>query len=92
MAFANIKFRPGDKIFFGTISLVANQHGNLVKHECVAHSNATTTDQSNPAGRFLLGLDNAATAFQAETLLGGQLNVVRNAPIDNLSRFGLHYV
>ncbi|GJN32648.1 hypothetical protein PR202_gb21166 [Eleusine coracana subsp. coracana] len=43
MAFANIKFRPGDKIFFGTISLVANQHGNLVKHECVAHSNATTT-------------------------------------------------
>ena len=63
MAFVDIKFRPGDKICFGTVSLVANQHGDLVKHECVAHSVAAMTDQSNPASRFPLGFDNTATTF-----------------------------
>ncbi|GJN28779.1 hypothetical protein PR202_gb16943 [Eleusine coracana subsp. coracana] len=44
MAFVDIKFRPGDKICFGTVSLIADQHGNLVKREGVAHSDAALTD------------------------------------------------
>ncbi|GJN18731.1 hypothetical protein PR202_gb05925 [Eleusine coracana subsp. coracana] len=81
MAFIDIKFRPGDKIRFGTVSLVANQYGNLVEQDHVARSAATMTSNSSTSkasmaeriilvGRFSLGLDNAATVFQAETLSG----------------------
>ncbi|GJN20295.1 hypothetical protein PR202_gb07654 [Eleusine coracana subsp. coracana] len=71
MAFVDIKFHLGDKICFGAVSLIADQHGNLVKQERVARSVDATADQSDPASQFPLGLNNAATVFQAETLSGG---------------------
>ncbi|GJN22735.1 hypothetical protein PR202_gb10330 [Eleusine coracana subsp. coracana] len=81
MAVINIKFRPGDKIRFGTVSFVADQSGSLVKQDQMTPSavispsdlgvsRASTANRIDPADRLPLGLSNAVIVLQIETLPG----------------------